>query len=114
MRPVVNVMYEREAYLATASSPENDARITLDKNLRSVAWPAVGDLFDETRAKPVFNGHFILEIKFNHYCPTWLRDIIESFKISREAASKYTACVENEPEIHVERPFQTFYKSAGL
>jgi VTC domain len=110
MRPVVNVIYEREPYLTRATDPANDARITFDKNLRSVAWPNIEQLFDETDAKPVYNGCFVLEIKFNLYCPVWLRDIVDDLKLYREAASKYTACIDCQPSINPEKAFQTMSK----
>jgi hypothetical protein len=112
MRPIVNVIYEREPYLTRATDPANDARITFDKNLRSVAWPNIKHLFGETAAKPVYNGHFVLEIKFNLYCPVWLRDIVDDLKLYREAASKYTACIDCQPSINVEKAFQPLVKGA--
>ncbi len=97
MKPVVNVIYEREPFLTLANDAENDARVTFDKNLRSVAWPRIERLFDETGAVPVLPEHFILEIKFNRYCPVWLRDVVDDLRLYREAASKYTACIDCQP-----------------
>ena len=111
MKPVVNVIYEREPFLTAATDPANDARITFDKNLRSVAWPTVEKLFDDEGARYVYNGCFVLEIKFNHYCPVWLKSVVEELQLRREAASKYTACIDCQPlQIHPNRPFQPLQK----
>lgn len=110
MQPVVNVIYEREPFLTSATDPANDARITFDKSLRSVAWPRVENLFDETGARHVFGGCFILEIKFNHYCPVWLKSILEELQLRREPASKYTACIDCQPEINPETHNQPLVK----
>ncbi len=110
MKPIVNVIYEREPYLSLATDAVNDARITFDKNLRSVAWPTVENLFDETQAISALSEVFILEIKFNQYCPVWLRDIVDDLKLYREAASKYTTCIDCQPGIDPEKRYQPLVK----
>ncbi|MFN0107415.1 MAG: VTC domain-containing protein [Blastocatellia bacterium] len=101
MRPVVTVIYEREAFQPLFADRENDLRITFDKNLRAVAWPALDELFVEQRACPVKNNHFILEIKFNRYLPGWLRTVTQSLELTRSSASKYALCLEAHPEIAI-------------
>ena len=101
MRPVLTVIYEREPYQATFLDQENDLRITCDKNLRAVAWPALDELFEERQALPASPQHFILEIKFNRYLPNWIKAILRSLGLIRSSASKYALCVQALPELAV-------------
>ena len=86
--PVILVSYEREAFISK-ENPENNVRITFDKNVRSSAFPGVNGLFEERLMRPTFSGYTVLEIKFNEYFPTWLQPIIAAFNLKREALSKY-------------------------
>ncbi len=99
MRPVLTVIYDREPYHVPAFDKENDLRITFDKHLRSMAWPALDELFEEKQARPVKPQHFILEVKFNRYLPTWTRAILCSLGLTRGSASKYALCVQAHPEL---------------
>lgn len=101
MRPVVTVIYEREPFQPLFTDRENDLRVTLDKNLRAVAWPALNELFAERQVYPVITGRFILEVKFNRYLPGWLQTVIQSLELTRSSASKYALCLEAHPEIGV-------------
>ncbi|MEZ5196033.1 MAG: polyphosphate polymerase domain-containing protein [Bacteroidales bacterium] len=56
LRPVVLVIYEREAYMCKF---DETIRITFDKNLRSVSYPAINDLFTEKDAKRSLLNNFI-------------------------------------------------------
>jgi len=86
LRPVVLVIYEREAYL---SKFDDTVRITIDKNLRSKAYPTLTELYKEERISASLKDHFILEVKFNNYFPTWLNPIIANLSLRKQAASKY-------------------------
>ncbi len=94
MRPVVNVIYEREPYQALFKDPENDLRITFDKNLRAVADPELDQLFYEDYPILVNGKHFIMEVKFNHYLPGWVKAIIASIGLKKGPASKYVLCMD--------------------
>jgi hypothetical protein len=99
MQPVITVIYEREPYQAIFVDEENDLRITFDKNLRTVARPALDALFEERNARLVGKRHFILEVKFNRYLPNWVKAVTGSLGLTRSSASKYALCVEAYPEI---------------
>jgi hypothetical protein len=99
MQPVNIVIYDREAYEAIFFDEENDLRITFDKNLRTIALPALDALFDERNARMVGKVHFILEVKFNRYLPNWVKAVTGSLGLTRSSASKYALCVEANPEI---------------
>ncbi len=103
LRPVVNVVYEREAYRSNIVDPDNDFRITLDKNLRSVPFPSVGELFVEREIQQALPGHFILEVKFNHYCPAWVKPILADLDAQKGPASKYVYCIDCQPTLRPER-----------
>lgn len=92
LRPVVLIAYEREAY---HSKYDESVRITFDKNVRSKAYPALCELFEETKLSPVIPGQFILEVKFNDHFPVWLKPVIGKFSLMRQSASKYVMSMDS-------------------
>jgi hypothetical protein len=92
LKPVVLVIYEREAYFDRFKS---EVRITIDKNLRSVAYPGIDDLFTEEKAIPALKDRFILEVKFFDHFPGWLRPITGRLGLVRRSASKYVMCIDS-------------------
>jgi SPX domain protein involved in polyphosphate accumulation len=84
-RPVVMVDYTREAYVL----PFNNIRITFDRFLskNSVEF----DLFD--RNLPTWPStdrkKIIMEVKYNHFLPGWIKKMIRSISFNRCAISKY-------------------------
>jgi hypothetical protein len=95
LKPVVNVIYEREPFLANTVNIYNDFRCTFDLNLRSVAYPKIEELYVEKNLAFAFPGFFILEVKFNQFCPPWIAPILESFQLRKEPASKYVATINS-------------------
>jgi hypothetical protein len=92
LKPVILVIYEREAY---SDKFKNDVRITMDKNLRSEAYPCLDDLYSENKAIPALKDHFIFEVKFKDHFPGWLRPIIGRLGLIRRSASKYVFCIDS-------------------
>jgi SPX domain protein involved in polyphosphate accumulation len=92
LKPVVLVIYEREAYFDRF---KNDIRITIDKNLRSIAYPEIDDLYSEEKVKPAIPGKFIFEVKFKDQFPVWLRPITGHLGLIRRSASKYVFCIDS-------------------
>ena len=92
LKPVVLVIYEREAYYDRSMT---GVRVTIDKNLRSIAYPELTDLYAEQRAIPALKGKFILEVKFYHHFPGWLRPITARFGLFKQSASKYVICIDS-------------------
>ncbi len=90
LRPVVLVDYVREAYL----HPAEEVRITFDKQLRSGMYSK--DLFNPyvPTVPPFDNNEIILEVKYNHGLPTYIRDILGTYcqGACPSAISKYTWC----------------------
>lgn len=88
LRPVVIVDYVREAY----TFPTEDVRITFDKDIRT-AYRGVS-LFDfEQPTYPVVDDYaMVMEVKFNAFLPTWIRELIQPAANIRSAVSKYCLC----------------------
>ena len=93
LRPVVIVDYEREAYL----HPAENVRITFDLRLRSALSSL--DLFnpDIPTVCPHDGNVEILEIKFDHYLPDHIRNLLDGIQADRSAVSKYVLCRRFEP-----------------
>jgi hypothetical protein len=91
LRPVVLIIYEREAYY---SKLNHSMRITLDKNVRSSAYPDVDDLFNGNRVSYPIPNHFVLEVKFCGGLPLWLKSIIGKLGLERMTLSKYGICLD--------------------
>lgn len=98
LRPIVNVIYDREPYTERIRT-KNNLRVTFDKNLRSVAYPKIDELFVDDNVKPAMLDYFILEVKFDDFLPGWIRQMSESLTLKRESASKYVICIDNEKSI---------------
>jgi hypothetical protein len=111
LQPVVNVIYEREPFQANTVNIENDFRCTFDMHLRSVAYPKVEELYKEDHVCYAYPGFFILEIKFNQYCPAWVKPVIEDFQLRKEPASKYVGTIDSNPFINVMRHNDVFAKT---
>jgi hypothetical protein len=87
LKPTCLVVYEREAYHGKHNP---GVRVTLDKNIRSKAFPEINQLFSEDGLRLLFKSHFILEIKyFESQMPSWAKSIVYEFKLKTEALSKY-------------------------
>jgi hypothetical protein len=91
LRPVVLIIYEREAYL---SKFDSSVRVTFDKNLRSKGYPSISELYQEEKIKATLADRFILEVKFNRSFPGWLNPIISRFSLRKQSASKYTISMD--------------------
>jgi SPX domain protein involved in polyphosphate accumulation len=92
LKPVVLIIYEREAY---QEKFKKEVRITIDKNLRSIAYPSLDDLYSEEKALPALKDRFIFEVKFFDHFPGWLRPITGRFGLIRRSASKYVFCIDS-------------------
>jgi hypothetical protein len=90
LHPVVLVDYMREAYLY----PVEDVRITFDKQLRSGV--ASCDFFnpDVPMVPPIGDERIILEVKYNHMLPPFIRDLLNTYvrQAQSSAISKYCIC----------------------
>ncbi|MBI9037188.1 MAG: polyphosphate polymerase domain-containing protein [Bacteroidales bacterium] len=93
LKPVILIIYEREPYLYKF---DDSIRITFDKNLRSIPYPAIDELYLDEKAKSVLQNSFIMEVKFNDTFPAWMTPVIGKFNLRKQAASKYTMCLDSQ------------------
>ncbi|HVO74132.1 MAG TPA: polyphosphate polymerase domain-containing protein [Ignavibacteriaceae bacterium] len=91
LSPTSLVTYDREAF---SGKFDDSLRITFDKNLRFLSSAIYENLFEEKKLKIVLKDKIILEVKFNHSVPAWLRDIITEFDLLRTSVSKYAICID--------------------
>ena len=86
-RPTVIVDYIREAYI----SDINNIRITFDKELRTGL--NLTDLFNNGPTVDVMEEpKMILEIKYYHFLPDYLKQMLQISSSQRYAISKYAIC----------------------
>lgn len=107
LRPMVNVIYDREPYTEIQRT-QNNLRITFDKNLRSIAYPKIDELFIDDNIKPAMIDYFILEVKFDNILPSWVRNMSESLSLKRESASKYVISIDSHKSIVKQSRFAYF------
>lgn len=91
LQPLVMVIYEREAFFGKF---DNSLRITFDKNLRCILYPDLKNFYGENSVRFPMSKYFILEVKFFHVFPSWLKPIIASYNLKLESCSKYTISVD--------------------
>lgn len=92
LRPTSLVVYEREAFEGRF---DETFRVTLDRNIRSVMYPELDELYREEGLVEAMPGYFVMEVKFNTRMPAWMRQVIAEFGLMQRAASKYCLCVDS-------------------
>ena len=85
-RPATIVEYWREAFIY----PAFNVRITIDRYLHGNCSNLA--LFEggQQHFPVLLSGRQILEVKFNHYLPDFIRKLLQSIPLERAAISKYT------------------------
>lgn len=84
--PRTVVEYWRKAYVL----PENSIRITMDAHLRALEGHSVALFERHPGLYPIMPpGNVILEVKYNHFLLTYIRDIIRCCNQSELSTSKY-------------------------
>ena len=87
LSPNVIVDYVREAYISNISN----IRITFDKQLRTGLNST--DIFNcHTTIDAIEEPKLILEIKYDHFLPDYIRNILQISSSQRYAISKYVIC----------------------
>lgn len=90
LKAAVLVVYEREAFEGVH---DPTLRITFDTNLRG-RFTAHLERLPASAPTPVFVSHFILEVKFDHHFPSWLKPALATLGAQRKALSKYTLTMD--------------------
>lgn len=90
MEPKIIVDYVREAY----TYPLGDVRITFDKGL--MAGVNTYDIFgpELVTVNAIHSQSMILEVKYNEFLPTHIRNILQLDSHNRSAISKFVICRE--------------------
>lgn len=87
LKPKVVVRYWRRALL----NKFKDLRITFDSNLAACKKT---DLGYNGFATQVNKNMAVMEVKYNHIMPFWLKEIIKNYNLKRDAYSKYALSLE--------------------
>lgn len=86
LRPVVLVVYEREALIGR----ENERyRVTFDQNIRSLIDPRLDQMFVENDLRQFEEDHFVLEMKFDERMPRWMTRLVRMLDLRAHSYSKY-------------------------
>jgi hypothetical protein len=102
LRPVVLIIYEREAFFYKFDA---GWRVTIDKNLRSTRNFTLENLYRENNIIHMMPHHYILEIKGPGMMPPCFREVVGIIKAKLMAISKYT----NSIDVHKNK-FGHFYR----
>lgn len=95
LKPRVIVTYDREAFVIEGTN----IRITFDKNLRlRVGTLEVFELPDKEMM--IFkDDRVILEVKYDNYLPSYIRDILQTSRHEKNSISKYALCMEKREQL---------------
>lgn len=89
LHPMVVVDYDRDAFVCS----EGNVRITFDMNVR--AGIASYDIFDAdmVTVPALEDGRIILEVKYDDYLPSYIRQLLRPVNSWQLSQSKYAMCV---------------------
>ena len=84
-RPKCIIEYKRKAYIVD----ENNTRVTFDSDIR--ATESSFDIFDDNLCMyPVYGmERAVLEVKYNNFLLSYIKDIVNSVDKSETSVSKY-------------------------
>ncbi len=101
----VYVSYLREPYVLPES---NQVRVTFDRQVAAGRYVPNGGLeMPRDVARTNIEG-VILELKFTDRFPTWMRELVQTFDLTRRSVPKYVKCVQAlslSPSPWVEQPW---------
>lgn len=89
--PTNLVTYTREAYIGKFNHTD---RLTFDSNIRSMMFPGLADLFEETKLMSFLDQEFVLEYKSENPVPEWFKRIIQKYNLRKQAFSKYVRGID--------------------
>jgi hypothetical protein len=90
LRPECQVQYARTARVGEATS--GPLRLTLDEHVTTV--PVNSFDFAAGTGAPILVGQMVLELKYSNRVPALFKELIEEFRLTPTAASKYRFAVE--------------------
>lgn len=86
LKPSALITYEREPFIGQM---DQDIRLTVDRNVRSLLYPKIEDYFQEEGSRLIVDDACILELKFNEFMPQWMRKLVAEFQLRAQSISKY-------------------------
>lgn len=86
LRPKTIVDYRREPFVF----PAGNVRVTLDYDIRTC--PDIRAFFDKSHITVPTGGDIILEVKWDEFLPTVIRDAVQLGSRRTSAYSKYAVC----------------------
>jgi hypothetical protein len=89
--PTAFVSYWREAYV---SRQPDDIRVTIDRQLTARDGRFARSLSLPEQATTAAPNKVVLELKNSGRAPTWMRDLVRTFKLQRISFPKYVLCVD--------------------
>jgi hypothetical protein len=89
-RPLIWVKYRREAFVGLF---DTGIRITMDRNLLCSPTAEGNGLLPTCSWRPIENRRVVLELKFNHSYPDWMRCLAQRFNLKQRSYSKYGKAV---------------------
>jgi hypothetical protein len=89
--PTAFVSYWREAYV---SRQPDDIRVTIDRHLSGHDGRFARTLELPEDGAPAAPNKVVLELKNSGRAPTWMRDLVRTFKLQRISFPKYVLCVD--------------------
>lgn len=88
-RPAAYTSYQREAYV---SIQDESCRVTFDRLIKGGPWRReIKADRDGWLATDI--NHVVLELKFTHRFPMWMRELSHHFQLQRTSVPKYVECV---------------------
>lgn len=91
MIALTNVVYDRTAFIGKF---DPTFRLTFDFNLRYALRPKLEKLFSDDEMTRESKRDCIMEIKYFHDIPVWLRSLISEYELQLRAISKYGLSIE--------------------
>ncbi|HYG22250.1 MAG TPA: polyphosphate polymerase domain-containing protein [Verrucomicrobiae bacterium] len=95
--PRMHNNYLREAWVPVSG---NAVRVTFDRNIRIEPYFAYQAPVAMARPRRIYEDVVVLELKFTGRFPNWLRELADSFNLSRGTASKYCGGVDVLGDFH--------------
>ncbi len=86
LRPTVIVSYTREAFVY----PPGNVRVTLDYDIRTALKAT--DLLNPMRVEILTGTNIVMEVKYDEYFPSIIRDLVQVPDRRASAFSKYAKC----------------------
>lgn len=103
------ITYIREAWQG-AHDPR--LRVTFDSKCQSYAPSCFGSVEDNAGEAILDENLVILEIKFDHSIPCWIRDILQTQHLHLQRFSKYAAGVLSDADLKIQNRWSEIPRSA--